>query len=238
MPNQKTVNREEWLAARLALLEQEKALTRQRDAVTRARQALPRVRIDKDYVFQGERGDETLSDLFDGRSQLIIYHFMFGPDWQEGCKSCSLIAEGFDGPDIHLAQRDVTFLAVSRAPLATLLSFRDRMGWRFNWVSSLETDFNKDFHVAFTEDEIDGKAYYNYHLTSFPMTEAPGLSIFAKDPDGSIYHTYSCYGRGLDPLIGTYQFLDLVPKGRDEDDLSFTMEWVRHHDRYEEQEKK
>ena len=233
MTIQKTVTRDEWLAARLELLEQEKALTRQRDAVTRARRELPRVRVDKDYFFQSEKGDETLSDLFAGRSQLIIYHFMFGPDWEEGCKSCSLIAEGFDGPDIHLAQRDVTFLAASRAPLAKLLSFRDRMGWTFQWVSSLGTDFNRDFQVSFTEDEISGEVYYNYKTGKFPMTEAPGLSVFARDPDGSIYHTYSCFARGLDALMGTYQYLDLVPKGRDEDDLSFSMEWVRHHDKYE-----
>jgi predicted dithiol-disulfide oxidoreductase (DUF899 family) len=233
MAIQKTVSREDWLAARLKLLEQEKALTGQRDAVSRARQELPRVRIDKDYVFQGENGGETLSDLFAGRSQLIIYHFMFGPDWEEGCRSCSLIAEGFDGPDSHLAERDVTFLAASRGPLPKLLSFRDRMGWTFKWVSSLGSDFNRDFQVSFTEDEISGEVYYNYAKGKFPMTEAPGLSVFYKDPDGSIYHTYSCFARGLDALIGTYQYLDLVPKGRDEDDLPFTMEWVRHHDRYE-----
>jgi predicted dithiol-disulfide oxidoreductase (DUF899 family) len=233
MAIQKTVTRDEWLAARLELLEQEKALTRQRDAVSRARRALPRVRLDKDYVFQGDTGDETLGDLFAGRSQLIIYHFMFGPDWEEGCRSCSLIAEGFDGPDIHLAQRDVTFLAVSRAPLAKLLPFRDRMGWKFKWVSSLETDFNRDFQIVFTEDEISGEVYYNYKTGKFPLTEAPGLSVFSKEPDGAIYHSYSCFARGLDALIGTYQYLDLVPKGRDEDSLAFSMEWVRHHDNYE-----
>ena len=232
MAIQKTVSREDWLAARLALLEQEKALTRQRDAVSRARRELPRVRVDKDYVFQGEKGDETLSDLFAGRSQLIIYHFMFGPNWEAGCKSCSLIAEGFDGADIHLAQRDVTFLAASRGPLPKLLSFRDRMGWKFKWVSSLDSNFNRDFQVSFTEDEIGGEVYSNYAKGKFPMTEAPGLSVFYKDPDGSIYHTYSCFARGLDALIGTYQYLDLVPKGRDEEYLPFTMEWVRHHDRY------
>jgi predicted dithiol-disulfide oxidoreductase (DUF899 family) len=233
MATQKTVTREDWLAARLDLLEQEKALTRQRDAVTRARQALPRVRVDQDYVFQSEVGDETLGDLFAGRSQLMIYHFMFGPDWEEGCKSCSLIAEGFDGPDIHLAQRDVTFLVASRAPLDKLLAFRDRLGWKFKWVSSLGTDFNRDFQVSFTEDEIAGEVNYNYAKGKFPMTEAPGLSVFYKEPDGAIYHTYSCYGRGLDALMGTYQYLDLVPKGRDEENLPYSMDWVRHHDRYE-----
>jgi predicted dithiol-disulfide oxidoreductase (DUF899 family) len=233
MANQTTVTREEWLAVRLDLLKQEKALTRQRDEVSRARRALPRVKIEKDYVFQTEKGDETLGDLFAGRSQLVLYHFMFGPDWEEGCKSCSLIADGFDGPDIHLAQRNVTFLAASRAPLPKLMSFRDRMGWKFRWVSSLQSDFNWDFQVAFSEEEVGGEVYYNYKSGKFPMTEAPGLSVFAKDPDGTIYHTYSCFGRGLDALIGTYQYLDLVPKGRDEQNLPFSMGWVRHHDKYE-----
>jgi len=229
---QKTVARDKWLAARLALLDQEKALTRQRDAVARARRELPRVRTDKNYVFHSEKGDETLRDLFAGRSQLIVYHFMFGPDWEAGCPSCSFLVEGFDGVTTHLQQRDVTLLAASRAPLDKLLAFRDRMGWRFKWVSSGGSDFNRDFHVSFTEAEIEGTVDYNYAMGKFPSTEAPGLSVFARDPDGSVYHTYSCYARGLDSLIGTYQFLDLVPKGRDEDGLSFTMEWVRHHDRY------
>lgn len=233
MTLQKTVKSEEWLAARLTLLEQEKALTRQRDAVAQARRELPRVLIDKDYVFQSESGEQRLGDLFDGRSQLIIYHFMFGTDWEAGCKSCSLVAEGFDGADIHLMQRDVTLLAVSRAPLSKLQAFRDRMGWKFNWVSSSDSEFNRDFQISFTEDEISGEVYYNYQTGKFPETEAPGLSVFYKDPDGAIYHTYSCFARGLDALIGTYQYLDLVPKGRDEDDLPFTMGWVRHHDRYE-----
>lgn len=237
MTTPRTVTRDEWLAARLELLEQEKALSHQREAVARARRALPRVRIDKGYVFQGEKGAETLGDLFAGRSQLIIYHFMFGPDWEEGCKSCSFLAEGFDGAEVHLAQRGVTLLAASRAPLEKLLSFRDRMGWRFKWVSALETDFNREFHVSFTEDEIGGEVYYNYHMGKFPSTEAPGLSVFQKDADGSVYHTYSCFARGLDALIGTYQYLDLVPGGRNEEDLPYTMEWVRHHDRYDDQER-
>lgn len=233
MANQKTATRDEWLAARLDLLEQEKALTRQRDAVARARRDLPRVPVDKDYVFEGASGKRTLADLFDGRSQLIIYHFMFGTDWEAGCKSCSFIADGFDGAKIHLAQRDVTFLAVSIAPLEKLLAFRDRMGWNFNWVSSQKSDFNRDFQVSFTKDEVGGDVHYNYKDGKFPETEAPGLSVFYKDSDGAVFHTYSCYARGLDALIGTYQYLDLVPKGRDEDDLPFSMGWVRHHDRYE-----
>ena len=237
MPRQKTVTRNEWLTARLALLETEKALTHEREKVAKARRDLPRVLIEKDYVFHGERGDETLADLFDGRSQLIVYHFMLGVDWEEGCKSCSFLADGFDGAAAHLANRNTTLLAVSRGPLDAILKFRDRMGWRFKWVSSERTDFNHDFHVSFPEGGEDGKVYYNYATMDFMLTEMPGLSVFAKDPDGSIYHTYSCYARGLDALIGTYQYLDLVPNGRDEDGLPFSMAWVRHHDRYGNEEK-
>jgi predicted dithiol-disulfide oxidoreductase (DUF899 family) len=232
MNTPKTITRDAWLKARLALLEQEKALTRQRDVVAEARRALPRVRVDKDYVFLGESGPESLADLFDGRSQLLIYDFMFGPGWEEGCKSCSFLADGFDGATIHLAQRDVTLLAVSRGPLDAVQKFRNRMGWRFKWVSSSETDFNEDYHVSFDENGTDGKINYNYGMMNFMSSEMPGVSVFQKDPDDAIYHTYSCYARGLDALIGTYQYLDLVPKGRDENALGFTMEWVRHHDRY------
>jgi predicted dithiol-disulfide oxidoreductase (DUF899 family) len=228
-----TVSRENWLAARLALLEQEKALTRQRDEVSAARRALPRVKVEEDYQFQSEKGEETLADLFDGRSQLIVQHFMFGADWNEGCKACSLMAENYDGVLLHLKQRDVSLVAISRAPLDKLLAFRDRMGWGFKWVSSLGSGFNADFDVGFTSAQIEEEVYYNYHKTKFPMTEAPGMSVFARDSDSVVYHTYSCYGRGLDPLMGTYQYLDLVPKGRDEDNLSYGMEWVRHHDNYE-----
>ncbi len=233
MAGQNIASREEWLAARLALLEQEKALTRQRDAVSAARRAVPRVKIESDYCFQGENGEQTLADLFGGRGQLIVQHFMFGEDWNEGCKACSLMAENYDGVVPHLKQRDVSLVAISCAPLEKLLAFRDRMGWGFDWVSSLGSDFNADFDVGFTADEIQDEVYYNYHKTRFPMTEAPGMSVFALDPDGTVFHTYSCYGRGLDALMGTYQYLDLVPKGRDEDNLSYGMEWVRHHDKYE-----
>ncbi|MBK17894.1 MAG: thioredoxin [Rhodospirillaceae bacterium] len=233
MANPKTASREEWLEARLALLEQEKALTRQRDAVSAARRKLPRVKIDKDYRFQSEAGEETLADLFEGRSQLIVQHFMFGEDWNEGCKSCSLMAENYDGVIPHLGQRDVSLVAISHAPLDKLIAFRERMGWGFKWVSSLGSDFNVDFDVSYSEEEVQNEVYYNYRMTRFPMTEAPGMSVFALDADGSVYHTYSCYGRGLDPLMGTYQYLDLVPKGRDEDNLSYGMEWVRHHDKYQ-----
>jgi predicted dithiol-disulfide oxidoreductase (DUF899 family) len=205
-----------------------------RDELSRQRRALPWVKVDKAYVFDGPNGKETLAELFGGRSQLIVYHFMFGPGWEQGCPSCSLLADHFDGAVVHLAQRDVTFLAVSRAPLPQIEAFKKRMGWKFKWVSSFENDFNRDYHVSFTKDEMDkGEVYYNYALTKFPSEEAPGASVFAKDAGGTIFHTYSTYGRGLDILIGAYNYLDLVPKGRDEDALPWSMAWVRHHDRYE-----
>ena len=178
------------------------------------------MKIEKDYRFQSEAGEQTLADLFDGRSQLIVQHFMFGEDWNEGCKACSLMAENYDGVIPHLKQRDVSLVAISRAPLDRLILFRDWMGWGFDWVSSLGSDFNSDFDVGFTAEQIEGEVYYNYHLTRFPATEAPGMSVFALESDGTVYHTYSCYERGLDPLIGTYHYPDLVPKGRDEDNLS------------------
>jgi predicted dithiol-disulfide oxidoreductase (DUF899 family) len=170
----------------------------------------------------------TLADLFAGRSQLVVYHFMFGPEWNEGCPSCSFVSDHFDGALAHLAARDVTLVVVSRAPLAKIEAFKKRMGWRFRWVSSYGGDFNADFHVSFTKEEVD----YNYTLQEFPSAEAPGLSVFHKEV-GGVFHTYSTYGRGLDALIGAYTILDLVPKGRDEDGLGFAMEWVRYHDRYE-----
>jgi predicted dithiol-disulfide oxidoreductase (DUF899 family) len=175
----------------------------------------------------------TLADLFAGRSQLVIQHFMFGPDWQEGCPSCSFMADHTDGMLPHLAARDVTMVAVSRAPLAKIEAFKKRMGWRFKWVSSNGGDFNADFHVSFTEKELaQGKVNYNYTMQEFPSAEAPGLSVFYKDAAGDVFHTYSTYGRGVDVLMGTYRILDLVPKGRDEDHLEFSMAWVRYHDRY------
>jgi predicted dithiol-disulfide oxidoreductase (DUF899 family) len=176
---------------------------------------------------------ETLADLFDGRSQLIVYHFMFGPEWEEGCPSCSFLADHIDGSVVHLAHRDVTLLAVSRAPLLQIEAFKKHMGWRFKWVSSYGSDFNYDYHVSFTkEDMAKGKVYYNYELQKFGSEEALGASVFYKDGTGDLFHTYSCYARGGDILIGAYNYLDLVPKGRDEDALAFTMAWVRHHDRY------
>jgi predicted dithiol-disulfide oxidoreductase (DUF899 family) len=227
------VSRAEWLVARRELLKKEKESTRLRDQLSAERRKLPWVKVEKNYFFDAPDGKVTLADLFDGRSQLVIYHFMFGPDWQEGCPSCSFVSDHIDGALPHLAARDLTIVMVSRAPLAKIEAFKKRMGWRFKWVSSYGSDFNADFHVSFTKDEIaQGKVDYNYTLQEFPSAEAPGLSVFYKDTDGGVFHTYSTYGRGLDPLVGTYTILDLVPKGRDEDHLAFSMEWVRYHDRY------
>jgi predicted dithiol-disulfide oxidoreductase (DUF899 family) len=234
MQPHKVVSRAEWLAARKAHLAQEKKFSKARDELARQRRELPWVKVEKQFVFDAPGGKESLSDLFAGRNQLIVYHFMFGPGWEQGCPSCSLLADHFDGAVVHLAQRDVTFLAVSRAPLPQIEAFKKRMGWKFKWVSSFENDFNRDYNVSFTKDEMDkGEVYYNYALTKFPSEEAPGASVFAKDAGGTIFHTYSTYGRGLDILIGAYNYLDLVPKGRDEDALPWSMAWVRHHDRYE-----
>ena len=229
----RVVSQEEWLAARKQLLRKEKEFTRFRDQLSAERRELPWVRVEKEYVFDAPGGKETLADLFDGRSQLMVYHFMFGPGWEQGCPSCSFVSDHIDGANWHLPQRDVTLLAVSRAPLAEIEAFKQRMGWRFKWVSSYENDFNHDFHVSFTPDDMArGEVYYNYTMTEFPSEEAPGLSAFYQDPNGAVFHTYSTYARGLDMLVGAYNYLDLAPKGRDEADLPSTMEWVRHHDRY------
>src|SRR5579859_2328047 len=229
----KIVSHAEWLAARKDLLAREKEFSRRRDELSRQRRELPWEKVEKQYVFDGPNGKETLAALFGQNSQLIVYHFMLGPGWKEGCQSCSLLADHFDGATIHLANRDVTLAVVSRAPRAEIEAFQKRMGWRFKWVSSFGNDFNYDYAVSFTKEEIaKGQVNYNYNAGKFPSEEAPGLSVFAKDAAGAIFHTYSTYARGLDILIGAYNFLDMTPKGRDEDGLSFTMSWVRHHDRY------
>ena len=234
MSEQKIVSREAWLEARKALLAREKEFTRQRDQLSKERRSLPWVKVEKDYAFEGPDGKESLAELFGGGSQLIVYHFMLGPGWEEGCKSCSYLVDHIDGALPHLAQRDVTLMAVSRAPLAEILPFKERMGWRFKWVSSHGSDFNADYHVSFDSDDVaSGEVYYNYNTGPFPSEEGPGASVFARVLAGEVFHTYSCYARGLDSLIGAYTWLDLTPKGRDEDDLEFTMAWVRHHDRYE-----
>ena len=232
----RVVSHAEWLEARKDLLAKEKDFSRRRDALSAERRELPWVRVEKEYVFDAPGGRETLADLFDGRSQLIVYHFMFGPGWDQGCPSCSLVSDHIDGATVHLAQRDVTLVVVSRAPLPEIAAFKQRMGWRFKWVSSYGSDFNRDHHVSFTKEELaKGKVYYNYDSSGFGSEEAPGASVFYRDAAGSIFHTYSAYARGLDLLIGAYNYLDLVPKGRDEDGLPHTMAWVRHHDRYSSQ---
>ena len=232
MQNQ-VVSHENWLKARLELLAAEKEFTRQRDALTRRRMAMPWEHVEKSYRFEGSNGVLSLADLFDGRSQLIVYHFMFAPDWEEGCKSCSFWADNFNGIPIHLNHRDVTFTAISRAPFAKIDAYKKRMGWSFPWVSSCGSDFNFDYHVSFTPEQIaDGKAYYNYEVRPNTVSDEQGISIFYKSERGEVFHTYSCHGRGIDVVNGAYQFLDLVPKGRDEDGFGFSMDWVRRHDQY------
>jgi predicted dithiol-disulfide oxidoreductase (DUF899 family) len=233
VPDNKVVSHEDWLTARRELLAAEKEFTRQRDALTRRRMALPWERVEKSYRFEGSNGALSLVDLFAGRSQLIVYHFMLGPDWEEGCKSCSFWADNFNGIPVHLNHRDVTFTAVSRAPLAKINAYKKRMGWSFPWVSSYGSDFNFDYQASFTPDEIaDGKAYYNYEMTPNTVSEQVGISVFYRNDRGEVFHTYSCYSRGVDMLNGAYHYLDLVPKGRDEDGFKFSMEWVRRHDQY------
>jgi len=226
------VSRDDWIGARKALLAKEKAFTRQRDRLSAERRELPWVKVDKEYVFEGAQGKETLADLFAGNSQLLVYHFMFGPDWTEGCPSCSFWADNYNGITTHLQHRDVSLVVISRAPHQKLDAYKRRMGWNFKWVSSLENDFNRDYHVSFAPEEKD-TAYYNFERRGFSSTEAPGVSVFIKDDAGNIFHTYSCYSRGLDMLNGAYHHLDLVPKGRDEQGLPFPMSWVRRHDKYE-----
>ena len=229
----KVVSREEWLAARIEHLAKEKEFTRLRDQLSQQRRELPWVKVDKEYIFDGPNGKETLSELFAGRSQLLIYHFMFDPSWDEGCPSCSFWADNYDGIIVHINHRDVTLVTVSRAPLDQLEAYRRRMGWNFKWVSSWETDFNRDYHVTSTAEDLDkGEASYNYKKREGSPSESPGISVFYKDNRGNVFHTYSCYARGLDMLNGAYHLLDLLPKGRDEAGLPHSMAWVRRHDRY------
>ena len=230
------VSADRWLAERKALLAREKELVRQSDEIARARRDLPWERVEKDYLFDALEGRRSLAELFEGRRQLIVQHFMFGPGWEQGCPSCSYMADHADGMTVHLAARDVSFVAVSRASLAEIERFRQRMGWKFRWVSSFANDFNKDFHVSFDpEDRVGGEVDYNYGRTPFPGSEAPGISVFCKDDAGDIFHTYSTFGRGVEAMMGTYRMLDLVPQGRNEHNALHTMDWVRHHDRYEPQ---
>jgi len=231
--NHSVLSHDRWVAERKKLLAREKELTHLRDEIARERRALPWERVGKNYVFDTPEGRRSLADLFEGRRQLLVQHFMFGPGWEQGCPSCSWAADNIDGNVVHLNARDVTLVLVSRAPLGQIEAFKKRMGWRFKWVSSYGNDFNYDYHVSFTKEEMaKGEVYYNFGPNGFPSEEAPGVSVFCKDAAGGVFHTYSSYARGGEPLLGGYYFLDLVPKGRDEAALPFTMAWVRHHDRY------
>ena len=228
------VSHDEWLAARKQLLAKEKEFTRLRDRLAVERRALPWVKVEKSYVFDGPDGKETLADLFGGRSQLIIKHFMLGPGWSEGCVGCSFELDHIDGILVHLEHRDVSYVAVSRAPLPEIEAFKQRMGWHIKWVSSADSDFNYDFHVSFKPEEIaKGEGYYNYQMRKIGIDELSGRSVFYKDENGDVFHTYSSYGRGGEDVLGTYRLLDLVPKGRDETGPNHNLsDWVRHHDRY------
>ena len=234
MADHRVVSRDKWVAERRELLAQEKEFTRLRDELSARRRELPWVKIDKDYRFDGPNGEESLADLFDGRSQLLTYHFMFDPEWEEGCKSCSYWADNLNGALPHLAARDVTLVAVSQAPWADIAPFKARMGWDVHWVSSAPCQFSHDYHVWYTPEQIEaGDTFYNYRPGFHYGEHSPGFSVFAKGDDGAIYHTYSCYARGLDMLNGAYHVLDMVPKGRDEQDLPANMAWLRLHDSYD-----
>jgi len=233
MQPHKIVSRQEWMEARKALLAREKEFTRTRDRLNEERRALPWVKVDKVYAFEGHDGRKTLADLFKGREQLVVQHFMFAPEWTEGCKSCSFWADGFERMIPHLAARDTTLVAVSRAPFAKLESFKQRMGWTFDWYSSALSDFNNDYAVSFTPDQIkSGAKIYNFGTSGFGVEEAPGISVFYRDAAGSIFHTYSCFARGLDMMNAAYHYLDLTPLGRHEEGLPYPMDWVRLRDQY------
>jgi predicted dithiol-disulfide oxidoreductase (DUF899 family) len=228
------VSRQEWIEARKAHLAHEKELTRARERLSEERRALPWVKVDKPYLFDAADGRKTLADLFKGKNQLVVQHFMFAPDWNEGCKSCSFWADGFERMIPHLAARDTALVAVSRAPLPKLLAFRNRMGWTFDWVSSAASDFNYDYAVSFTPDDLkSGNRIYNFGTTDFSIEEAPGISVFYRNEAGDIFHTYSCFSRGLDMMNAAYHYLDLTPLGRHEEGLPYPMNWVRLRDQYQ-----
>jgi predicted dithiol-disulfide oxidoreductase (DUF899 family) len=230
----RSVPREEWLEARRAHLAREKEFTRARDRLAEERRALPWLKVDKDYVFDGPQGRAKLADLFEGRPQLVVQHFMFAPDWDAGCKSCSFWADGFERMIPHLAARDTTLVAVSRAPLARLEAFKQRMGWTFDWYSSEGSDFNYDFAVSFTPEEIEaGHVRYNFGTSGFGIEDAPGISVFYRDEAGNIFNTYACFARGLDMMNAAYHYLDLTPLGRHEEGLPYPMDWVRLRDQYQ-----
>jgi predicted dithiol-disulfide oxidoreductase (DUF899 family) len=232
--NHKVVSKEEWLKRRAELLAKEKEFTRLRDQLSNQRRELPWERVDKEYVFDSPQGNETLPQLFEKRSQLVVYHFMFDPSWEAGCKHCSFWADNLERNVIHLNHRDVTVVAISRAPLEKIEAFKRRMGWSFKWVSSNRNDFNYDYYVSYKPEELaKGEVYRNYRQAKMSMTESAGISVFYRDPEGAVFHTYSCYERGLDMMNAAYHYLDLVPKGRDEEGLAFTQAWVRYRDSYE-----
>ena len=233
MQPHKIVSREEWIEARKALLAREKDFTHARDRLSEERRALPWVKVEKPYMFESAAGTKTLAGLFKGRPQLVVQHFMFAPEWHEGCKSCSFWADGFERMIPHLAARDTTLVAVSRAPVAKLEPFKTRMGWTFDWVSSAPSDFNFDYAVSFTPDQVkSGANIYNFGTSGFGVEEAPGISVFCRDEAGDIFHTYSCFARGLDMMNAAYHYLDLTPLGRHEDGLPYPMDWVRLRDQY------
>lgn len=232
--NQKIVSQQEWTDKRVALLKKEKEFIREQDKMSQQVRALPWEKVNKNYQFHGQNGPLGLSDLFTSKSQLIIYHFMFAADWEEGCKSCSIITDSLNACTPHLAARDVAMALVSRGPIEKLLAFRKRMHWDINWVSAIGTEFNQDYQACTDQVDKDGLFYYNYEqMSKYPQGEQPGLSVFAKDENGDIYHTYSSYARGLESFLGTYALLNIVPKGRDEDQLAWPMEWIRHKDKYD-----
>ncbi len=230
----KIVSRQQWIEARRVHLAHEKELTQARERLSEERRALPWVKVDKAYLFDGAEGKKTLADLFNGKSQLVVQHFMFAPEWNEGCKSCSFWADGFERMIPHLAARDTTLAAVSRAPLSKLLPFKTRMGWTFDWVSSADSDFNYDYAVSFTPDDVkSGAKVYNFGTSGFGIEDAPGISVFYRDEAGDIFHTYSCFARGLDMMNAAYHYLDLTPLGRHEDGLPYPMDWLRLRDQYQ-----
>ncbi len=231
--NHPVVSHDQWLEARTAFLRKEKEFTHLRDELSRQRRELPWEKVEKRYELDGPNGTESLSDLFENRSQLVVYHFMFPPEWDEGCPHCSFWADNFNGIIVHLNQRDVTFVAISRAPLSKIEAFRKRMGWTFKWLSSDGGDFNYDLGVSFRPEEVaDGARLYNFGTAQPGFEDREGASVFYKDASGAVFHTYSAYSRGIDIFNTAYHYLDIVPKGRDEDLLPFTQAWVRHHDRY------
>ncbi len=234
MEPKRQASREQWIEERRALLAEEKALTRAREELARKRRELPWVKITQDYEFQSERGRESLGDLFEGCGQLIVQHFMFAPEWEAGCKNCSFWSDNLNGGIVHLKARDATYVAVSQAPWSVIEPFKARMGWDFHWVSSANCEFSRDYHVWYTPEDIEaGRTFYNFQEGFHYGEHAPGFSVFAKDKAGNVYHTYSCYARGLDMLNGTYHLLDLLPKGRDEQDLPQSMAWVKLKDTYQ-----